>query len=149
MKKFSFNLRALLELREWEEQLARQSFSHAVHEVSNLEDKTRRVEEEKESICRDWDKSHTRSFSRNERLALNAAIADAGQASKEARNALVKAEQRRDEALSKMKLAVRKKKVVANLKQRRLEEYQAEALRQETIEIEDIYNARSIERTGI
>jgi flagellar FliJ protein len=149
MKKFSFNLRALLELREWEEQLARQSFSHAVHEVSNLEDKTRRVEEEKESICRDWDKSHTRSFSRNERLALNAAIADAGQASKEARNALVKAEQRRDEALSKMKLAVRKKKVVANLKQRRLEEYQAEALRQETIEIEDIYNVRSIERTGI
>ena len=62
---------------------------------------------------------------------------------------MVTAEQRRDEALSRMKQAARKKKVVANLKQRRLEEYHAEALRQETIEIEDIYNARSIERRGI
>ena len=44
MKRFSFNLRALLKLREWEEQLARQDFSQTVQNVSTLEDKTRRVE---------------------------------------------------------------------------------------------------------
>ena len=149
MKKFSFNLRALLKLREWEEQLARQNFSQTVQKVSTLEDKTRRVDEEKDSICRDWDKSHTRSFSRNERLGLHAAIADASQTSKEVRDALLTAEQRRDDALSRMKQAARKKKVVANLKQCRLEEYHVEAMRQKTIEIEDIYNARRIERRGI
>ena len=53
MKKFYFNLRALLKLREWEEQLARQNFSQTVQKVSTLEDKTRRVDEEKDSICRD------------------------------------------------------------------------------------------------
>lgn len=149
MKKFSFNLKALLELREWEEQVARQAFSQSIHEVSVLEDKARMVEEEKESICQDWEKSHSKSFSRNDRLALNGAISDASRVSDESKNALVEAEKRRDKALAEMKIAVRKKKVVANLKQRRLEEYQAEALRQETIEIEDIYNARSVERIGL
>ncbi len=149
MKKFSFNLRALLELREWEEQVARQYFSQTVQDVSVLENERKRVDEEKESICQDWDKSHSSSFSRNERLALNSAIFQADKVSTKTKSELVAAEKKRDEALTRMKEAVRKKKVVANLKQRRLEEYQAEALRQETIEIEDIYNSRSIERRGL
>lgn len=149
MKKFSFNLKALLELREWEEQVARQAFSQSVQAVSVLKDKTRRVEQEKEAICQDWAKRHPESFSRNDRLALNAAISNVSRVSEESKSALDLAEEKREKALYEMKLAVRKKKVVANLKQRRLEEHQAEALRQETIEIEDIYNARSIERSSI
>lgn len=149
MKKFSFNLKALLELREWEEQVARQAFSQSLQAISVLKDKAKRVEQEKEAICQDWNKTHPVSFSRNERLALSAAISNASRAAEESRNGLDLAERKREKALSEMKLAVRKKKVVANLKQRRLEEHQAEALRQETIEIEDIYNARSIERSGI
>ncbi len=149
MKKFSFNLKALLELREWEEQVARQAFSQSIQAVSILKDKASRVEQEKEAICQEWDKTHPGSFSRNDRLALNAAISNASRVSEESKNALEVAEKKREKALTEMKLAVRKKKVVANLKQRRLEEHQAEALRQETIEIEDIYNARSIERRGI
>ncbi len=149
MKKFSFNLKALLELREWEEQVARQAFSQSVQAVSALKDKAKRVEQEKDAICQDWDKTHSQSFSRNERLALNAAISNVSRVSEESKSALNLAEKKREKALLEMKLAVRKKKVVANLKQRRLEEHQVEALRQETIEIEDIYNARSIERSGI
>jgi len=149
MKKFSFNLKALLELREWEEQVARQAFSQSIQAVSVLKDQAKKVEEEKEAICQDWEKAHPESFSRNDRLALNASISNASRVSEESKNALDLAEKKREKALAEMKLAVRKKKVVANLKQRRLEEHQAEALRQETIEIEDIYNARSIERSGI
>jgi len=149
MKKFSFNLKALLELREWEEQVARNAFSQSVHEVSKLEDRARFAEEEKESICREWNESRSQSFSRNDRLGLNAAMANASRVAEESGRTLMEARKRSDEALTRLKLAVRHRKVVANLKQRRLEEYQAEAQRQETIEIEDIYNARSIERNGI
>ncbi len=47
-----------------------------------------------------------------------------------------------------MSLAMQKKKVVENLKQRRLEEHRSEVARQEILEIEAIYNARSMERAA-
>ncbi len=149
MKKFSFNLKALLDLREWEEQVARNAFSQSVHEISVLEDRARLAEEEKESICQQWSESCSESFTKNDRLGLMAAIANASRASEESIRALEAAHKRRDQALAKLKYAVRSRKAVANLKQRRMEEYHAEALRQDTIEIEDIYNARIFERSGL
>lgn len=149
MKKFKFNLKALLELREWEEKIARQVFSQSIQEIANLNDKTRVLEAERDSICGDWNESRSRSFSRNDRLNLNRFIATKSQTSSELQAALISAREKRDKALSNMKIAIRKKNVVADMKQRRLEEYQADILYREMVEIEDIYNARSIERKGL
>ena len=147
MKKFVFNLESVLGLREWEEQLSRQAFSEASSKVVELEERIRNVEVESQAVFENWSKVNSGSFSRNDRLALISGADALSQLRAEAESNLEEANRKRDEAMAKLSEAIRAKKVVENLKQRRLEEYQAETLRADTQEIEDIFNARRKERS--
>ena len=60
----------------------------------------------------------------------------------ETRASLQEALERRKAAVDELALATRRKKVVENLKKKRLEEHRAEVFRQEARENEDIYNSR-------
>ncbi len=149
MKRFSFNLKGLLGLREWEEQLAQQNLSRATSRVVDLESRIHKMDEEEKAVCEQWNESSAASFTRNDRVALQGRMEQARSDAIELQNTLRQARAEREKALAAMSVAMQKKKVVEDLKQRRLEEYRSEVARQEILEIEDIYNARTIGRSGL
>ncbi len=142
MKKFAFNLESLMGLREWEEQSSRQAFSEISQEVNRLQERIANVDSEKSAMFDQWGESKSESFSRNDRLALMGRIDAIGRRAEEAKAALDEAIKKRERALAKMVKCIHEKKVVENLKERRLEEYRADVFREETHEIEDAYNCR-------
>lgn len=146
MRKFVFNLTALLNLREWEEQGARQNYLVAVRKARQMELATRDAGNTREAIIESWNKSNAEAFSRNERLALEGSILEASRVEESYRIRLEKAKQEERAARAKVNSAIRKRKAVQNLKQRRFEAYTADAAKAELSEIEDIYNARANER---
>ena len=147
MKKFTFNLESVLGLREWEEQLSQQAFAAASSEVLKLEKRISEAESQANAVFENWTAESGDRFSRNERLAM-IGNAEALQCSRqEAENALREASEKRRQAMDRLSEAIRAKKVVENLKQRRLDAYRAEVERIETQEIEDAFNSRG--RKGI
>ena len=146
MRKFVFNLTTLLNLREWEEQVARQNYLVAIRKARQMELATRDAGNTREAIIESWIKSNVEAFSRNERLALEGSISEASRVEESYRIRLEKAKQEERAARAKVNSAIRKRKAVQNLKQRRFEAYTADAAKAELSEIEDIYNARANER---
>jgi flagellar FliJ protein len=147
MKKFSFNLESVLGLRKWEEQRSQQAFAEAASEVAKLEERISAAESQATAVFENWNASSGTRFSRNERLAM-IGNAEALQKSRlEAEELLREANEKRREAMDRLKEAVRAKKVVETLKQRRLDDYRAEVERIETQEVEDAFNSRR--RKGI
>ena len=146
MKKFVFNLAALLELREWDEQKARQNYMIAFRNARQMELAVRDSGAEKESILESWNQRGSERFSRNDRLALEASILESNRKHEEfvTRFELAKKEERA--GLAKVSDAIRKRKAVENLKQRRFQAYQSEIAKAEFSEIEDIYSSRANER---
>ncbi len=149
MKRFSFNLKGLLGLREWEERVAQQNLSRATQSVVELETRIRQLGEEQESICEYWNESSATSFSRNDRIALQGRMEQTRVDEKALRESLSQAKAEREKALSALTQAMRKKKIVEDLKQRRLEAHRSEVARLENLEVEDIYNARTNGRSGL
>ena len=146
MRKFVFNLTALLNLREWEEQGARQNYLVAARKARQMELATRDAGKKREAIIESWNKSNAEAFSRNERLALEGSILEASRAEESYMIRLDEAKREERAARAKVNSAIRKRKAVQNLKQRRFEAYRADAAKAELSEIEDIYNARANER---
>ena len=149
MKKFVFNLASLLQLREWEEQSARQNYMIASLKARQMELAVRDAGEMKESVIESWNRRGHEAFSRNERLALEGSILDANRKHEEfvARFQAAKSEERA--ARAKVGDAIRKRKVVEKLKQSRFQAFQAELAKAEFSEIEDIYSARANERKNL
>ena len=147
MKKFTFNLESVLGLREWEEQLSQQAFAAASSEVLKLEKRISEAESQANAVFENWTAESGDRFSRNERLAMIGNAEALQRSRQEAENALREASEKRRQAMDRLSEAIRAKKVVENLKQRRLDAYRAEVERIETQEIEDAFNSRG--RKGI
>ncbi|EDY81040.1 hypothetical protein VDG1235_657 [Verrucomicrobiia bacterium DG1235] len=89
-----------------------------------------------------WDGESGRRFSPMDRVGLAAQVADLQRQTEQARQAMQGAENRRAKAMQSLQNASRNRKVVTNLKEKRLQAYNAELLKQEANEIEDIFNGR-------
>ncbi|MGK0238605.1 MAG: flagellar FliJ protein [Candidatus Pelagisphaera sp.] len=146
MKKFVFSLESVLGLREWEEQASRQAFTEVSSEVTLLEERIRNMESESAGVFEKWNTSFVETFTRNDRMVLMGSVDSMRRQKVEVTASLEEANLKREEALKKLTQAVRNKKIVENLKEKRLEDYQAESILHEALEIEDIYNARRKER---
>lgn len=142
MKKFRFNLESLLQIRDWEEQKARQGFAEATARVTSAQNAIEAAKAEKEQAYSAWQTVGERRFTPVERIALQSQVAEVDNRIAQAQQQLQELEKARMEAMEILKVASRNKKVVENLKEKRLREYQAETLKQESMEIEDIFNAR-------
>ena len=148
MKQFVFSLESVLGLREWEEQVSRLEFNEISSEVTLLEERIRNMENESAGVCEKWNAVHVEVFNRNDRLALMGSVDALRLLKLETKASLKTANLKREEALAKVTQAVRSKKVVENLKERRLEAYKVESILREGLEIENIYNARR-KRRGV
>lgn len=142
MKKFIFSLESVLGLREWEEQAFRQTFNEVSSEVTLLEERIRNMENESDGVFEKWNATYPDAFTRSDRLALMGSVGSMHRMKLEMKASLEAANLKREEALKELTQAVRNKKVVESLKEKRLEAYQAESVLREALEIEDIYNAR-------
>ena len=146
MRKFVSNLTALLNLREWEEQGARQNYLVAVRKARQMDLATRDAGSTREAILESWSRSNAEAFSKTERLALEGSILEANRLEESYRIRFEKAKQEERATWARVNSAIRKRKAVQKLKQRRFEDYRADAAKAELSEIEDIYNARANER---
>ncbi|OUW15912.1 MAG: hypothetical protein CBD18_07905 [Opitutales bacterium TMED158] len=142
MKKFVFNLESVLGLREWEEQLSQQAFAAASSEVAILEQRILETERERDAVFEKWSAASGSRFTRNDRLAMIGSAEALQQSRKASEDSLKTAREKRTKAMSGLSDAIRAKKVVENLKQRRLEDYRTEAQRVEAQEVEDVFNSR-------
>ena len=142
MKKFKFNLDPLLEMRDWEEQKARQGLAEANARVNDACQRIDSCKSELESTYASWQTAGQVKFTAVERLAMQSQITEVESRILQAETSLQEAEQGRVKAMEALKVASRNKKVVENLKEKRLQEYRAELLKKESMEIEDIFNAR-------
>ena len=146
MRKFVSNLTALLNLREWEEQGARQNYLVAVRKARQMDLATRDAGSTREAILESWSRSNGEAFSRNERLALEGSILEASRLEESYRIRSEKARQEERATRARVNSAIRKRRAVQKLIQRRFEDYRADTAKAELSEIEDIYNARANER---
>lgn len=142
MKKFTFNLDPLLVLRERDEQKARMALSEINAHVERINQQIAQLESSVAGTYDSWDGQSGRRFSPMDRMGLSAQVADLQRQTEQARNQMHEAEQERTKAMQALMEASRNRKVVTNLKEKRLLEYNAEVIKQEAIEIEDIFNAR-------
>ncbi|MDQ8202534.1 flagellar FliJ family protein [Pelagicoccus sp. SDUM812003] len=142
MKKFRFNLESLLQIREWEERKAQQAFAEAIARVTEAQRAIESAQGEKENAYLAWQTVGDRRFSPAERIALQAQVAEVEGRIAQAEQRLAELEEARRETMEALKVASRNKRVVENLKEKRLQEYRAESLKQESMEIEDIFNGR-------
>lgn len=149
MKKFKFNLEGLLKLRGWEEQRSRQALSSLTAEIARLEQSIESLADERRYAVENWGSNNMKSFRPVDRQALSSQLEGIQTLSAEANAALTRALKQRQEAIERLNRAVRAKKVVENLKMRRLEEYSAEIERQEAKELEDAFNARRREKEAV
>lgn len=142
MKKFTFKLASLLTVRDWEEQRAQQRLGEANLRVAMLERRIAEIRDGKSAALSSWTGSTRDRFTAADRLMMNAQVADTERELRKAEAALVEAHEAKRLAMLELETASRGKKVVQNLKDRRYEEFRAEAYRQEANEVEDIFNAR-------
>ncbi len=142
MKKFQFNLEGLLTLREWEEQQSRQELGLVFKEIERLNGLLANLSNQVAEAFAAWNENSSKSFSPTDRHALSAQLAELESAKAKAHVALQEAFEKREVEMDRLALATRRKKVVENLKQKRLEEYKAEFSRQEIRENEDLFNSR-------
>ncbi len=142
MKKFTFNLDPLLVLRERDEQNARMALSEVNAQVERINQQIAQLERSVTGTYDSWDGQSGRRFSPMDRMGLATQVADLQRQTELARQQMQEAEQERAKAMQALQEASRNRKVVTNLKEKRLKEYNAEVIKQEAIEIEDIFNAR-------
>lgn len=142
MKKFSFNLESLLTLREWEERKAMQRLAVATNALSQLQQDLADLEEQRDSVFANWQTFGARSFAAKDRIGLEGHVAELSRRGLDLQNSIQSATAEREKAMQSLMVATRGKKIVENLKQKRLAEYNAEMFRQEAAEIEDIYSSR-------
>ncbi|MBD5778675.1 flagellar export protein FliJ [Pelagicoccus sp. NFK12] len=142
MKKFTFILDPLLVLRERDEQNARMALSEVNAQVERINQHIAQLEDSVSGTYASWDGESGRRFSPMDRMGLANQVAELKRQTEEARELMKKAQERRAKAMQALQEASRNRKVVTNLKEKRFQEYTAEALKQEANEIEDIYNAR-------
>jgi len=149
MKKFKFNLEGLLKLRGWEEQRSRQALSSLTSEIARLEQSIVTMEDDRRYAVDNWAAENMKGFRPADRMALSSQLEGIQTLTAETNAALTRALQQRQEAIERLNKAVRAKKVVENLKERRLEEYRADVERQEAKELEDVFNARHREKEAV
>lgn len=142
MKKFVFSLESLLSLRELEEQNAKSSLAEANAQVEQVSQQLQQLEASEEKAYASWNGESGRRFSAMDRLGLSSQVADLKRQHAEVQELKRKVEQQRSEMMQKLHQATRSRKVVTNLKEKRLQEHMVEVQKQETNEIEDIFNAR-------
>ena len=142
MKKFKFQLDGLLTLRDWEEQKAKQKLGEVTGRIAQLKNDIESIGNQKTALFASWSEDNQKSFSPMQRIALEAQVALFGTQTKDLQKNIQEAEQQRLKAIQELKEVARSKQVVENLKEKRMEEFRVEFYRQESREIEDIFNSR-------
>lgn len=146
MKKFTFSLESLLNLRDLEEQNAKTALAEVNARIERIKQQMQDLDVSINQAYSSWNGESGRRFSAMDRMGLSSQIADLKKQSAETMQLRQQAMEQRALAMDRLKEATRNRKVVTNLKEKRLHEHQAEALKQEANEIEDIFNARRITR---
>ena len=142
MNKFKFNLESLLVMREWEERRTHQALSETNAQVVQLQDRMKRLSSEKTKAFSGWDVAGATRFSAMDRLNLNSQVAEIENQTVEYRQQLGMALADRARAIEALSVATRRKRAVENLKEKRTQQHLADAYKEESAEIEDIFNAR-------
>ncbi|MBK1878432.1 flagellar FliJ family protein [Pelagicoccus mobilis] len=142
MKKFTFSLDSLLSLRDLEEQNARTALAEVNAQIERLDQHMKQLESSVDAVYQSWDGESGRRFNAMDRMGLSSQVADLKRQAADAEQMKQQTVERRAKAMQNLQEATRNRKVVTNLKEKRLQEYQAELLKQEANEIEDIFNAR-------
>ena len=142
MKKFSFNLESILVLRERDDQNARATLTEANAYVERVNQEIARLESSISGAYDSWDGQSGRRFTPMDRIGLSGQVAALQAETMQAKKKLQAAHERRAKAIRLLQEASRNRKVVTNLKEKRLQAHTAELLKREANEIEDIFNAR-------
>lgn len=143
MRKFKFNLESLLVVRDWEEQKSRQRLSEANARVRVLMGDLDRIWELKESAVESWRQQGAERFSPRDRINMSSQLAALDARRDDLKQQIECAKAERAAAMATLKQATRNKRVVENIRERRFAEHSAEVDHMETIELEDIFNARN------
>lgn len=141
MKKFHFNLEALLVLRGWEQRKARQKLAEATAKLNEIRDGMDKLRLERDAAFGQWDAAGAR-FAARSRVELGFHVTRIEQLAQEAQARFAKALDEREKALQALNAAARDLKVVENLREKRVQEHRAESFRQEAAAIDDAFNAR-------
>ncbi len=142
MKKFKFQLQALMTIREWDEQNARQELGRISAKIGDLKEKLEKLEQEKTKARNFWMTQSEYTFNAGMRVAFDTSLKDFAEREQMVKKQLEEAREKRAEALSELEAASRRKKIVENLKEKRFAEYQAAYDKHEANEIEDSFYAR-------
>lgn len=142
MKKFKFQLEALMTIRERSEQEARQALANAMREIEELKASVQKLETSKLNATNQWVSSNQEGFKPSERIAYDFQILSLQQQAIALENSIKGADEKRRQAIARLEKAVQEKRIVENMKEKRLREYERELQKHEANEIEDIFNAR-------
>lgn len=142
MKKFVFNLESLLTLRDWEEQNARIALTEANAQIERIRMRISDLEASIDTTFSSWNGDTGRRFSSMDRLGISAQVAQLEAEAESARSHMKNAESTRAKAMKELQEATKRRRVITNLKDKRKLKHDAEIEKQETAEIEDIFNAR-------
>lgn len=142
MKKFTFSLDSLLNLRDLEEQNARTALAEVNAQIGRIDQQMEQLAASVDEVYASWNGESGRRFNAMDRMGLSSQVSELKRQSAEAEQLKQQTVLQRAEAMQKLQEATRARKVVTNLKEKRFQEYQAELLKQEANEIEDIFNAR-------
>lgn len=142
MKKFKFQLEALMTIREWNEQNARQALGVVMREIEGLNANVLQLEQSRSDITERWVGACQSGFNPADRIAYDNQILNLKQQSVSLAESISQAEERREQAMRALEKAAQEKRIVENMKEKRLKEYEAELLKYEANEVEDIFNAR-------
>lgn len=142
MKKFKFNLEGLLVIRDWEEQQARQVLAQANAMLSSCEAQIENLRNELDGAYQGWNANGQQRFTPVDRMSLASLVSDIEGRLLQANSRKRQVEQEKARAMESLTQASRKLKVVQKLKEKRFNEYSADLMKREALEIEDIFNAR-------
>lgn len=144
MRRFDFRLERILSLRRHTEDQAEQKLARVSGEYARLESELGRLAEEREATFRMGDTAARADV--NYRIAQGAYISylESRSVEVEARRAEVEGEV--EEARAEYREAMKHRKVLDNLKNRRSDEYYREQRRAEGRELDDIGGQMSIRR---
>lgn len=142
MKKFIFQLQALMTIREWDEKNAHQELGRVNARIVEVESKMSALRESEGKMRHTWNPESGQRFNAATRIALDVSLKEISDRIEQLDNELEVAQRERLAALTELEATSRRKKIVENLREKRLAEYQAAYDKHEASEIEDSFYAR-------
>ncbi|MFQ3547513.1 MAG: flagellar export protein FliJ [Termitinemataceae bacterium] len=139
MKRFRFDLEKLLELRAYYEREAELELAKAMAELQGIQQRLEKLAEDRASVARD---RFLRSRSVAELQTIDLYLLRLDKTKEQLLEAAAKAELLVEEKRTVFLEASKDRKVIEKLKEKRLQDYRAISMAEETKEIDDISGGR-------